>query len=50
RICPGRRFADTSDWLVITAILSTYKIRKARDAAGIEVIPPIIEFTSGSGT
>ncbi|EPS99953.1 hypothetical protein FOMPIDRAFT_1123536 [Fomitopsis schrenkii] len=49
RICPGRRFADTSDWLVIAAILATFNIRKARDATGNEIIPPI-EFTSGSVT
>lgn len=47
RICPGRRFADSSIWLAIANIIAMFDIRKVRDNAGRE-IEPAVEFTSGS--
>ncbi|EPS93960.1 hypothetical protein FOMPIDRAFT_1170095 [Fomitopsis schrenkii] len=47
RICPGRRFADSSIWLAIANILAVFDIRKERDDGGRE-IEPVVEFTSGA--
>ncbi|KAH9917082.1 cytochrome P450 monooxygenase [Fomitopsis serialis] len=39
RICPGRRFADTSIWLSMAAIVATLDVEKARTALGEEITP-----------
>ncbi|KAI0669082.1 cytochrome P450 [Trametes maxima] len=45
RVCPGQALADNSLWLAITNIVALFDIRKARDATGKEIIPPL-EFVS----
>ncbi|KAH9912820.1 cytochrome P450 [Fomitopsis serialis] len=42
RICPGRRFADISVWLVMANMVATFNISKARDALGNEITPPVL--------
>ncbi|KZT69371.1 cytochrome P450 [Daedalea quercina L-15889] len=39
RICPGRRFADSSVWQAMANITATFDIRKARDVRGDEITP-----------
>ncbi|KZT69394.1 cytochrome P450 [Daedalea quercina L-15889] len=39
RICPGRRFGDSSVWHAMASIIATLDIRKARDAQGNEITP-----------
>ncbi|KZT69389.1 cytochrome P450 [Daedalea quercina L-15889] len=46
RICPGRRFADSSVWQAMANIIVTFDIRKARDAQDHE-ITPAGTFSSG---
>jgi len=47
RICPGRRFADVSVWLAVANIVAAFDIRKARDADGKEITPPLL-FVPGA--
>jgi len=47
RICPGRRFADTSIWLAMATIIATLDVGKARAASG-EEITPSQSFTPGA--
>ncbi|KAH9917085.1 cytochrome P450 monooxygenase [Fomitopsis serialis] len=47
RICPGRRFADVSVWLAVANIVAAFDIRKARDAGGKEITPPL-SFVPGA--
>ncbi|THH30274.1 hypothetical protein EUX98_g3897 [Antrodiella citrinella] len=49
RLCPGMEFADTCIFLVLSNIVATMDIRKAKDERGRE-ITPLAEFTSGFGT
>ncbi|KAF7357544.1 O-methylsterigmatocystin oxidoreductase [Mycena sanguinolenta] len=37
RICAGRHYADETIWATIVSVLSTFKITKAKDAAGKEI-------------
>ncbi|KAH0578687.1 hypothetical protein H2248_003815 [Termitomyces sp. 'cryptogamus'] len=37
RICPGRHMASSTVWLLISSILATFTIRKARDEHGNEI-------------
>ncbi|KAH0835859.1 cytochrome P450 [Lanmaoa asiatica] len=46
RICPGRYFADTSIWSVISNILAIFYISKSKDVNGAE-IPVEPKFTNG---
>ncbi|KAI0734033.1 cytochrome P450 monooxygenase [Fomitopsis betulina] len=39
RVCPGAHLADNSVWLVISRIIATLDIRKARDETGAEITP-----------
>ena len=41
RICPGRYLAQSTMWLVIASILTTFDICKPVDAGGEEFDPPI---------
>ncbi|KAI0640910.1 cytochrome P450 [Trametes meyenii] len=45
RVCPGQALADNSLWLAIANIVALFDIRKARDAVGKEITPPL-EFVS----
>ncbi|ETW76401.1 cytochrome P450 monooxygenase 39 [Heterobasidion irregulare TC 32-1] len=44
RICPGRFFADATIWKVVSAVISTFTVKKATDTDGNEV-PVKVEFT-----
>jgi len=46
RQCPGKKFADTSLFLVIATIVATMNISKALDEHGNEITPPHA-YTSG---
>ena len=46
RICPGRHFALDFLWLAIAHILTVFRIERARDVDGIEVVPEA-RFTQG---
>ncbi|KAF8890710.1 cytochrome P450 [Infundibulicybe gibba] len=46
RICPGRHFADTGIWSVLTSITASFDISKALDADGNK-ITPALDFTDG---
>ncbi|KAH8093154.1 cytochrome P450 [Cristinia sonorae] len=46
RICPGKDFADSSAYLLMSNIIATMDIAKALDRDGLEITPPL-EFTSG---
>ena len=46
RRCPGRHLATESMWTVISHILATLKIEKARDASG-KILEPSGEYSSG---
>ncbi|KAH9834637.1 cytochrome P450 monooxygenase [Rhodofomes roseus] len=46
RICPGRRFADIGIWHAMANIITTFDVRKTRDAMGDEITPPGT-FSSG---
>ncbi|KAG5349460.1 hypothetical protein C0989_003646, partial [Termitomyces sp. Mn162] len=37
RICPGRHMASSMVWLLISSIMATFNIRKARDEQGNEI-------------
>ncbi|KAH0578674.1 hypothetical protein H2248_003805 [Termitomyces sp. 'cryptogamus'] len=37
RICPGRHMASSTIWLLISSILATFTIKKARDEQGNEI-------------
>lgn len=39
RICPGRHFADNSAWLAVATVLACFRIARARDETGKEVVP-----------
>lgn len=45
RICPGRYFAQDAVWLAIAHILAVFKIERARDGDGKEIVPTP-EFTA----
>jgi cytochrome P450 len=47
RICPGLHLAEASMFLSMAMTLSTYDIRKKRDADG-NVIEPKLEYSTGS--
>ncbi|TFY60472.1 hypothetical protein EVJ58_g5133 [Rhodofomes roseus] len=47
RICPGRRFADVSIWLAVANIVAAFDVRKAQDADGKDITPPLA-FVPGS--
>jgi hypothetical protein len=40
RICPGRYLAELTIWYLIANITATFKISRAVDNAGEEIIPP----------
>ncbi|KAF8626674.1 hypothetical protein AX15_004764 [Amanita polypyramis BW_CC] len=46
RICPGRHFADTGMWIVISHIVAIFRITPIRDEHG-EVIVPSVNFATG---
>ncbi|KIL55978.1 hypothetical protein M378DRAFT_173116 [Amanita muscaria Koide BX008] len=37
RICPGRHMADKTVWLMMSSVLATFDITKARDGSGNEI-------------
>ena len=37
RICPGRHFVDSTIFIVISSVLSVFKVTKARDENGHEI-------------
>lgn len=41
--CPGTHLVESSIWLLITSMLATLDIRKARDEKGVE-IEPVVKF------
>lgn len=41
--CPGTHLVESSVWLLITSMLATLDIRKARDEKGVE-IEPVVKF------
>ncbi|KIK42243.1 hypothetical protein CY34DRAFT_83884 [Suillus luteus UH-Slu-Lm8-n1] len=43
RRCPGTHLVESSVWLLITSMLATLDIRKARDEKGVE-IEPVVKF------
>ncbi|KAG2034690.1 cytochrome P450 [Suillus americanus] len=43
RRCPGTHLVESSVWLLITSMLATLEIRKARDERGVE-IEPVVRF------
>ncbi|KAG1836042.1 cytochrome P450 [Suillus subalutaceus] len=43
RRCPGTHLVESSVWLLITGMLATLDIRKARDERGVE-IEPVVRF------
>ncbi|KAG2356461.1 cytochrome P450 [Suillus spraguei] len=43
RRCPGTHLVESSVWLLITSMLATLDIRKARDDKGVE-IEPVVRF------
>jgi len=43
RRCPGIHLVESSVWLLITSMLATLDIRKARDERGVE-IEPVVRF------
>ncbi|KAG2126009.1 cytochrome P450 [Suillus bovinus] len=43
RRCPGTHLVESSIWLLITSMLATLDIRKARDERGVE-IEPVVKF------
>ncbi|KAG1732839.1 cytochrome P450 [Suillus lakei] len=43
RRCPGNHLVESSIWLLITSMLATLDIRKARDEKGVE-IEPVVGF------
>ncbi|KAG2054397.1 cytochrome P450 [Suillus hirtellus] len=43
RRCPGTHLVESSIWLLITSMLATLDIRKARDEKGVE-IEPVVKF------
>jgi cytochrome P450 len=43
RRCPGTHLVESSVWLLITSMLATLDIRKARDERGVE-IEPVVRF------
>jgi cytochrome P450 len=46
RTCPGRHIADTSLFAMVSTLLATVDIVRARDADGKEIIPEV-DVTSG---
>ncbi|KAK2465511.1 hypothetical protein APHAL10511_002403 [Amanita phalloides] len=46
RICPGRHFADTGMWIVISHIVAIFRIVPARNEFGEPIIPPV-SFATG---
>ena len=46
RVCPGRSLADNNLWLVLSRMIATMDIGKARDNEGKE-ITPLFTYTSG---
>lgn len=49
RSCPGSRIADNDVWLVISRMIATMDIRKARDEHGVEITPNPV-FRTGTVT
>ena len=45
-LCPGRLFSETTVFLVVSNILATLNIKKARDSRGEEITPDA-EFVGG---
>ncbi|KAG1732837.1 cytochrome P450, partial [Suillus lakei] len=43
RQCPGNHLVESSIWLLITSMLATLDIRKAKDERGVE-IEPVVRF------
>ncbi|KAG0694413.1 cytochrome P450 [Suillus ampliporus] len=43
RRCPGTHLVESSVWLLMTSMLATLDIRKARDESGVE-IEPVVRF------
>ncbi|KAG1896118.1 cytochrome P450 [Suillus fuscotomentosus] len=43
RRCPGTHLVESSIWLLITSMLATLDIRKARDEKGVD-IEPVVKF------
>ncbi|EJD42955.1 cytochrome P450 [Auricularia subglabra TFB-10046 SS5] len=49
RVCVGRHFADNSAWLAVATVLACFRISRANDENGKDIIPNG-EFVSGSIT
>jgi cytochrome P450 len=46
RVCPGRHIAEASLFAIITTLLATVDVVRAKDAQGREIIPKV-DVTSG---
>jgi len=46
RICPGMHIAQASVWIAIASVLSTFNVKKRKNSAGEDIVPPL-EFESG---
>lgn len=44
RVCPGKAFAESSIFLIMSNIIATMDLTKAVDEAGIPITPPV-EYT-----
>ena len=44
RVCPGRAFAESSIFLIMSNIIATMDLTKAVDEAGVSITPPV-EYT-----
>ena len=44
RVCPGKAFAESSIFLIMSNIIATMNLTKAVDEAGVPITPPV-EYT-----
>lgn len=44
RVCPGKAFAESSVFLIISNVIATMDLTKAVDEAGVPITPPV-EYT-----
>lgn len=44
RVCPGKGFAESSIFLIMSNIIATMNLTKAVDEAGVPITPPV-EYT-----
>jgi cytochrome P450 len=44
RVCPGRAFAESSIFMLVSNIIATMDLTKAMNGAGVPITPPV-EYT-----